>query len=389
MSNSIAFDLPDLKTLVQQLIAKPSVSSVLPEYDSSNQSVVELLDMWFRTAGFKTEIQAIAGYPGKYNLIAVKGQGDNGLVLAGHTDTVPFDEQLWQQNPFQLTERDQRWYGLGTSDMKSFFALILEALREMDTQQLKAPLIVLATADEESSMCGARALLDSGKPRARYAVIGEPTGLKPIRMHKGVLMERIAVIGKTGHASDPALGHNAIDGVLKVLQALQQLREQLAKQYQHPGFEVTTPTLNFGHIHGGDNPNRICGHCALDIDVRLLPGMAIDETRALIYQHATLALENTPFTIHCEPLFEGLPAMETSADSALVKAVEQLTGHDAMSVAFGTEAPYFQQMGMDVVILGPGDIAVAHQPNEYLRLQNLNPCIDQLRQLIQRFCIGT
>jgi acetylornithine deacetylase/succinyl-diaminopimelate desuccinylase-like protein len=117
-------------------------------------------------------------------------------VLAGHSDTVPYDEALWQTDPLELTEVDGRWVGLGSCDMKGFFALAIEAVRPLLDQPFKQPLLILATCDEESSMAGARALVAAGRPLGRAAVIGEPTGLKPIRMHKGVMMERIDILGR-------------------------------------------------------------------------------------------------------------------------------------------------------------------------------------------------
>jgi len=181
---------PTLMQMLQSLIGTPSISSVSPEWDQSNQQVIELLSQWLEGLGFTVEVIAIPGYPGKFNLVASLGSGPDGLVLAGHTDTVPCDEHLWHQNPFQLTERDNRFYGLGTADMKSFFALVIEAIRELPLDKLKHPLSIIATADEERDMCGAKHLVDTNRRLGRHAVIGEPTGLKPIRTHKGIAMER-------------------------------------------------------------------------------------------------------------------------------------------------------------------------------------------------------
>ncbi|MGB1270556.1 MAG: M20/M25/M40 family metallo-hydrolase, partial [Endozoicomonas sp.] len=186
---------PEFRSALSRLIEIPSVSSTLPEHDMSNLPVIHELAGWLESMGFSCEIQPLPDNPRKANLIATLGSGPGGLVLAGHTDTVPFDECLWQSAPFALEERDDRFYGLGVCDMKGFFALVMEAVRGYLDQPLKAPLIVLATADEESSMNGARALAAWGKPEARYALVGEPTGMKPIHMHKGIMMERIRILG--------------------------------------------------------------------------------------------------------------------------------------------------------------------------------------------------
>src|SRR5690606_31302075 len=144
---------------------------------------------WLGDLGFACETQEIS--PGKFNLLASHGSGPGGLVLAGHSDTVPFDAELWSSDPLRLREADDRWYGLGSCDMKGFFALIIKAVLPLLDQPFKQPLLILATCDEESSMSGARALAEAGRPLGRAAVIGEPTGLRPVRLHKGIMMEGI------------------------------------------------------------------------------------------------------------------------------------------------------------------------------------------------------
>jgi len=150
---------------------------------------------------------------------------------------------------------------------------------------------------------------------------------------------------------------------------------------------VPVPTLNLGHIHGGDNPNRICADCELHIDLRPLPGMDLAELRDTLRQRVQRAIEETGLELDCSPLFEGTPAMETPATSEIVRCTEALTGYSATAVAFGTEGPYFNQMGIETVVLGPGDIDQAHQPDEYLEEARIEPTLDLLGKLIDRFCI--
>jgi acetylornithine deacetylase len=379
--------IPNLTTMLQHLIAIPSVSSVNPAWDQSNAPVIDLLAQWLTDAGFAVEKHAVPGHPGKFNLVANCSKGPDGLVLAGHTDTVPYDEARWNSDPFRLTERDGRLYGLGTSDMKSFFALVLEALREVDLDKLQRPLVILATADEESSMCGARALVDAGRRLGHHAVIGEPTGLRPVRMHKGIAMEAIRLNGRSGHSSDPSIGNSALEGMYRVLGEILRWRAELQTKYHDSLFEVPVPTLNLGYIHGGDNPNRICGRCELQIDIRPLPGMDLDSLRAEMAQRLHGVLHDSGLTLEIARLFEGISAMETPATAPIVKAAEALTGHKAGAVAFGTEAPYFNQLGMQTLVLGPGDINQAHQPDEYLALERIPPYVHLLRALIERFCL--
>ncbi len=378
---------PDLLAMIDGLISAPSVSSVSADFDQGNRQVIERLANWLDPLGYSVEIMPLPGRPDKANLIATLGKGPGGLVLAGHTDTVPWDEGRWSVDPFRLTQKDDRLYGLGTADMKAFLALAIEAANHFDAAQFREPLILIATADEESSMAGARALVEAKRPQARYAVIGEPTGLRPIRLHKGILMEAIHLRGRSGHSSDPSLGNNALEGMHAIIGELLRWRAELQAEHRNPLFAVPVPTLNLGHIHGGDNPNRICADCELHIDLRPLPGMEIQALRHKLQTRLATVIEGTGLELDCHPLFEGTPAMETSATSDIVQVTEALTGYSATSAAFGTEGPYLNSLGIETVILGPGDIDQAHQPDEYLACERIPPTLELLKQLIQRFCV--
>lgn len=380
--------LPSLKAQFAALLQTPSISSTQAEHDQSNLPVIHLLADWLGSMGFECRVQPMADDPTKANLIASLGKGPGGLVLAGHTDTVPCNPDRWQHDPFALTETDGRWYGLGSCDMKGFFPLIIEALRPLLDQPLRHPLIILATADEESAMGGAQALVADDLLGARHAVIGEPTGLKPIRVHKGILMERVDIIGQAGHSSDPSLGRSALEAMHQVISELLELRNIWQQQWQDPLFSVPTPTLNLGCIHGGDNPNRICGRCALEFDLRPLPGMDPHALRDTIRQRLALIAQQHAVEIDYQPLFPGVAPLDTPATAEIVQACEQLTGYSAGSVAFATEGPYLNQLGLQTVILGPGDIAQAHQPDEYLAMDRIEPTVRVLRELVKKFCLA-
>lgn len=377
--------LPSLKERFAQLLALPTVSCTQAVLDQSNRPLVELLATWLGDLGFACELQEVT--PGKFNLLASLGSGPGGLVLAGHTDTVPYDESLWKSDPLRLAERDGRWYGLGSCDMKGFFAIAIEALLPLLEKPLRQPLLILATCDEESSMSGARALAAAGRPLARAAVIGEPTGLRPIRLHKGVMMERIEILGQSGHSSDPRLGHSALEAMHAAIGELLALRGEWQRQFSNPQFGVPQPTLNLGCIHGGDNPNRICGQCALEFDLRPLPGMDPEALRRTIGERLQPLAERYSVRLDYRPLFPAVPPFEQHADSELVRLAERLSGHSAEAVAFGTEAPYLQQLGCETLVLGPGDIACAHQPDEHLELARIPPTVELLRGLIQHYCL--
>lgn len=379
--------LPSLIDMMTQLIATPSISCSQANWDQSNKGVIELLESWLTTLGFQCEVLPVSDKPGKFNLIATLGKGDGGLVLSGHTDTVPYDQGQWQTDPFSLQEKEQKLYGLGSCDMKGFFAIVIDTVQQMALSGLQSPLIVLATADEESSMSGARDLVNLGRPKGRYAVIGEPTSLTPVYAHKGIMMERIQVRGQSGHSSNPGLGRNALDAMHQVMAELIRFRAQLKERYQDSHFTIDYPTLNLGCIHGGDNPNRICGRCDLEFDLRALPGMS-NETLMQEISALLPALERKTHTsIELTSLFPDVPSFFTPKDSDLVQTCERLTGHQADTVAFCTEGPFLNQLGMETLVLGPGSIDQAHQPNEFMALDQIAPMQSVLKSLIQRYCL--
>lgn len=381
--------LPDVRTMLSELVGLPSISSMDPAIDQGNRAVAERLADWLATLGFEVELMPVLAAQAKCNLIARRGSGPGGLVLAGHADTVPCDLEAWDTDPFRLTERDGRLYGLGSSDMKSFFPLVLEALGRVPLERLQAPVTVIATADEESSMSGARTLAarEGASSLGRFALIGEPTGLQPVDRHKGVMMLAIRLTGRAGHASDPALGRSALDGMHAVLSALIAWRTELAHSFQDAAFAVPTPTVNFGAIHGGDNPNRICARCELQVDVRLLPGMSPGQVLSQLEAEAARAVSGSGLELEVSLLSEAVPPFRCPHGARLLEAAESLSQRGPRSVGFATEAPFFSQLGMETVVMGAGDIEVAHQANEYLGLERIAPMTGMLEKLLARFCL--
>jgi acetylornithine deacetylase len=379
--------IPSLSSQLEKIISLPSVSSTNLELDMGNKRVIDFLAESFESLGFLCEIITSDANINKCNLIATLGSGPGGLVLAGHTDTVPFDEGLWSFDPLRLVKSEGKMYGLGITDMKGFFPIIMESIKPFIDRGFKEPLIVLATADEETSMQGARTIAELGRPKARAAVIGEPTGLKPVKAHKGMMMDCIRLLGKSGHSSDPSLGNNALDAMHRVIEELICFRNELKKKYTSELFSIPHPTLNLGSIHGGDNPNRICGQCELKFDVRLTPGMNIATVRAEIQERVERVTAPLGIEYKMEKIFEGIPAFFAEENSALLKTAEKLTGHTGISVAFGTEGPFLRDLGMDTIILGPGNIDQAHQPDEYMSMDMINPSIEIIRKLISQYCL--
>ena len=383
-----------LLEMIEQLIALPSVSSTQADIDTSNLAVINLLANWLNDLGFNNQIipsAAGSGNESKANLISWIGpegnEGDNGLVLSGHTDTVHFDQTGWHTDPFKATQLDEKIFGLGTADMKSFLAIAIEAAKEFTHKNLKQRLTIVATADEESTMQGAKTLVGLGQTLGKYCIIGEPTDLTPVNQHKGVFMEAIKLIGQPGHSSDPDLGNNALEGMRLVLNELVAFKQELANKYTNHDFIVPYPTLNLGHIHGGDNPNRICADCELHIDIRPLPGMQIESLRDDLHQRIQKITDSLDLHVEFKKLFEGVPAFNTKENSKIVQLTQQLSNKSPTSVAFGTEGPYFNSIGMETVILGPGSINQAHQQNEYLSLSAIQPTINILQKSIQTICL--
>lgn len=372
----------ETETVLADLVGIPSVSSVSPEFDSPNRPVIDRLADYLDGIGCDVEIMALPDAPGKANLIATLGSGEGGVVLAGHSDTVPYDDSGWSSDPFALTPRDARLHGLGSADMKGFIALAVALASRLDAKRLKHPLHLVVTADEESNMHGARMLAETGRPKADYCIIGEPTDLKPVRMHKGIIMEAIRIRGRSGHSSDPDKAPNALDGLSHVLNALHVWREELRRRYYAADFAVPYPTLNFGHVHGGDNPNRICAEAELHIDMRLVPGMGLDDMREELDVCVNQALAGTGCSYERRTLFQGVDAFETAADSRLVEAAERLSGHAPQVVSFATEAGFFTGMGMETIVMGPGRISQAHQPDEYVEQASLAAGDKLIEQLV-------
>lgn len=381
-------NLPDFKTSLEQLIASPSISSTQESWDHGNKDVIELLAGWFGALGFEISIAEVPETRNKYNLLAKLGSGEGGLLLAGHSDTVPFDENRWNSDPLKLISQSDRFYGLGTCDMKGFFAFILQVAKQVNVKQLKKPLYVLATADEETTMAGARFFAEQELIKPDVAVIGEPTNLVPVIMHKGHMSHRISIKGQSGHSSQPHKGVNAIEIMVQVIAQLQALRSHLAKTYQNNAFEVPEPTLNLGAIKGGDNANRICGHCELDIDMRALPGIKDAELVNWLADALKPIAEKYPGRVSCVELHPSSPSFEQESDSSLVKIAEQLSGHSCCAVNYATEAPYVKQLGCQTIVLGPGSIDQAHQPDEYLCHSQITQTEKILLDLVQHYCMS-
>jgi acetylornithine deacetylase len=372
------------------LIAAPSISSTVSALDMSNQKVINLLASWCYELGFNVEVSELVNTPGKFNLAAKLGEGEGGLMLAGHTDTVPFDASAWRVDPFSLSQKDNKLFGLGTIDMKGFFAFVLSALQDIEQDaglsNIKRPLVILATADEETTMAGAIEIAKQKQLKPDRCIIGEPTNMVPIYTHKGHMSSAIRVTGRSGHSSAPDAGLNAIEVMHLVIAELLKLKSEIKNKYSLKEFHIPYPTLNLGHIHGGDNANRICSCCELHLDMRPIPGMSVLDLQAMLLNAVKPINEQYPNAVSVIDLHDPIPVFEGSADSALVKLAEKLSGEKAQAVDYCTEAPFLQQLGCDTIVMGPGSIKQAHQPDEFLAMEKIKPSHEIIKQLIIQNC---
>jgi acetylornithine deacetylase len=374
------------KTLAE-LVSINSVST------NSNVEIVDYLAQRCDAIGFQLKRFPYTDNNGveKVNLIAVAGTDLSTrpkvtLALAGHTDTVPFDPN-WEDS-LKLTERDGKLYGRGACDTKAFIAAALSAVETVDVQTLKQPLALIFTADEEIGLIGAKHLAEAQAIETHYAIVGEPTSLRPMRAGKGYCLAEVLVRGREAHSAYPALGHSAVAGAARLITRIEDIAKQLRAE-RHPSFDPPQTTLNVGLIQGGTAKNVIPGECRFTLEWRPIPGQGSD--RLLDLLSSAIAEEQSfhpdlRFEVDASRTDEGY---ETSPNSNLVKLLESLTGMKSGTVAFGTEAAQMIQLGAESVVLGPGDIRVAHRTGEFVPADELQKCVEILNRAIESLCLPT
>ena len=306
------------------------------------------------------------------------------LALVGHTDTVPYDPN-WTE-ALKLTERDGKLFGRGACDTKAFIAAALTAIENIDLSRLKKPLALIFTADEEIGCLGAKRLAQAKPFTARYAIVGEPTSLQPMRAGKGYCLAEITLRGREAHSAYPQIGASAIFRAARLIERIERIAEDL-KRDQREGFDPPYTTLNVGLISGGSAKNIIPGECRFTLEWRTIPGQESDHVLNLV-KEAVSDLRNGDAEFACEIYpARADDSFETRADSNLVHFLEQASGQPSGAVAFGTEAPSMIALGAEAVVFGPGDIRVAHRTGEFVPVDELNRCVDILRRTIEQFCM--
>ena len=326
---------------------------------------------------------------GKINLIALTGAESSDtttveLALVGHTDTVPYDP-LWT-DATKLTEQDGKLYGRGACDTKAFIAATLTAVENLDLKRLRRPLALVFTADEELGLFGAKRLAAARALRLRYAIVGEPTSLQPMRAGKGYCLAEVTVRGREAHSAYPAVGASAIFRAARLVGRIETISEQLEAD-RHPDFDPPCTTLNVGLIKGGTAKNVIAGECRFTLEWRPVPGQEPGRVLDLL-KLAVKAEQQSDPNFECE-IDAGRTdkGFEMPANSPLVRLLEELTGRPAGTVAFGTEAPQMIELGGEAVVLGPGDIRVAHRTGEFVPIAELHQCVEILSTAIGRYCL--
>jgi acetylornithine deacetylase len=376
--------------MIDRLIAFKTVSR------DSNLGLIEWARDYLQGFGATTRLTYDASGK-KANLFATLGDsGKPGLILSGHTDVVPVDGQNWDTDPFSTVERDGRLFARGSADMKGFIGIALaqapKFVAAINDGRLDAPLHYSLSYDEEVGCVGVRGLirdLEESGIRPAGCVVGEPTSMQPIVAHKGTHRFRCAVHGREAHSSYTTYGVNAIEYAARLVVFIRQIADRLAgSETRDYGFSVPYSTLSTGVIHGGIAANVIPKDCVFQFDLRTLPGTSPEGLYQEIRAHAE-QLAREMRTVDQESGIDlewvtqtvGLAAAET--DAIVQWAMRLSKNAQVGKVSYGTEAGLFQKMGVPSVICGPGDIAQAHRPNEFVTLEQLAQCERFMERIVE------
>jgi acetylornithine deacetylase len=356
----------------------------------TNLSLIGFVEDYLKQYGIASE-RVTSDDGTKANLFATIGPaGKPGVALSGHTDVVPVDGQVWDSDPFSLTERDGRFYGRGTADMKGFLACCLASVPGFLQRDLATPIHLAFSYDEEIGCIGVRPMVarlgrDIIKPR--MVIVGEPTSMRVVDAHKGPVRWNIEVIGRAAHSSMSHLGVNAIAHAAQLIDELRRIEKELKDSGGDPRFDPAYPTLQVTRIDGGTATNIIPVSCRFTFDVRALPGIDIDAIEARLDRYAqtqclpamrAIAPE-ADITISRE---NSVPPFLASPNSEAVALCLSLLGsNETWAVSYATEAGLFQDAGAPAVVCGPGSIDQAHTANEWIAVSEIDACMAFLDRL--------
>jgi len=368
--------------ILSHLVAIPSVSSM------SNQPVIDYVLKRLDRDVWKIELHPYRDPAGtaKNNLVAVTKSRPGlmpELALVCHTDTVPFDP-AWKEavNP---RVRNGKVYGRGSCDVKGFLACVLASLARLDVRRLSKPLALVLTADEEVGCVGAKYLARKKAVHARYTIIGEPTGLRPVRAGKGYALAEIVVRGKEAHSAFPSEGRSSIYDAARVIAGLERIAKKLAAR-KNRSFDPPFTTLNAGLIQGGSAKNIVPGECRITIEWRPIPGQDPTWAAKLIRKElASLARAHPGFDarLYVQRLD---PPFDPAATGHLAKLLESLTHRRSTAVSFGTEAAHFGALTSEAIVFGPGNMTTAHKTGEFVPASELSEFTAHLSAVIDKLC---
>ncbi len=372
--------------MISKLIAFPTVSR------DSNLDLIEYVREYL--AGHGVESRLVPNAEGtKANLYATIGPAvEGGVVLSGHTDVVPVDGQPWDTDPFTVAERDGRLYGRGTCDMKSFSAVALALVPEMLARGLVRPVHLALSYDEEIGCLGAPdmiAEIAANVPRPAAVFVGEPTDMKVVTAHKGIVVHETVVTGHEAHSSQTHRGVSAVMTGARLIGKLEEMAE--ARTVGAPSampFEPPYTSIHVGVVSGGTAPNIISRECRFTWDVRNIPE---DDPYAVVAEFERWCQEEVlpgmrAIAPECDIVTyprSSAPALGPEHESAAEALARRITGHnETVAVPYCAEAGQFQEAGFSTVICGPGSIDQAHQPNEYIEIAQVSACEQFLRRLV-------
>ena len=346
-------------------------------------------------AGLGVEARLVHDDSGeKANLWAVIGPADvPGIVLSGHTDVVPVAGQAWTSDPFRARHDKGRIYGRGAADMKGFLACVLALAPELADATLRRPAILAFSYDEEVGCKGVPRLIEAmlaELPPPEACLIGEPTSMRLIDGHKGKAGYRCTITGREAHSAYPALGANAVVAAARLVGRVAAMGERFAAEGPFAaGFEPPHHTSGVGRIEGGAQLNIVPRHCSFEFEFRTLPDE--DPMRFVREVQAAAEAELLPALRATAPEAEiefdevlAYPGLVPSPDTPFARLCRELTGTGQPArVAFGTEGGCFHARGVPALVCGPGDITVAHKPDEWIALEQLDRCDAFLRELVR------
>lgn len=375
------------KEMLAKLVAFDTTSRL------SNLELITYVQDYLESHGVKSVLQHNED-GNKANIVATIGPDvPGGIVLAGHTDVVPVDGQDWHTDPFKLISKDGKLYGRGSSDMKGFIACALAAVPMLVNAPLKRPVHFAFTFDEEVGCLGIQALLPILRDTIaspRLVVVGEPTSMQVANAHKGQYVSKTRIWGREAHSSRPEDGVNAVTAAAELIQKVVSLSTDARDNGpQDDMFDPPYTSFNVGPIEGGSMFNIISNYCEFDWEFRPVPGadaeaILTDYNRYLEDIVNPRLAEQFPDCRAENAVWAYLPPLKAEPGADAETLALMLAGrNDTTVVAFGTEAGHIQSIDFPAVVCGPGDIAQAHKPNEFIEEKQLDICDSFMRRLVE------